>query len=825
MKGHQPVRVRGHIFARRALSSTSVIAHSAMFLTAGLALCGATPAAARDQVTAAPIAAPANQAPPTEQGNSADGQIQDIIVTAQKREEPLQKVPVSVQVVSGATLQNQNLNSLTDLSQVVPQLHIVSAGNQQGQTIAIRGISSGARNSSYDQSVPVFVDGLYYGRSVATQAAFLDIDHIELLAGPQSTYFGNNAVGGALSLQTKRPDDHFDGYARALYGSYGAYAVEGATSVPVSETLAVRLAGTANGQTGWIYNVNTREKAPGMRNYAGRGTVVWKPTSDFDAILKVEGSSNKITGAFNQTPSQWTLCPPPVGVPKVSNFCSYVVAANAASPGSAPTGLDNNLNSGLAGQFALLKTNTDELTMDYHAGDLTFTSVTGYLILDSHADEDNPSVGNQWLTTQVVQQKYRQFSQEVRIASSTDKPVDFIIGGYYQRDTLDSSVEGLTPYFNPTLATLHFTGPTPAGYLFTYTQKESILSGFAAVNWHITKQLTLNLGFRASRVHKDFVGNVSFGQATGPFAPLDDVYTPAQQVFLGQFLGAPGTFPYARTDKAALPSIGLQYQVQPQVMLYAKYTRGFLAGGFSSTTFAPLTSISGATVEPTFKPEFVNAYEAGVKAKLFGNRLLINLDYFRQDFKDIQVSAQIQLLAGIYTSAAVNAGGSRSQGVELHAQWAPTSRLRITGDVTYLDAHYTDFPNAPITYGQNALVPKPAFQSLNGKPLDFAPKWSGSFTGEYSVPIRGFRLTGALSPIFTTSYYNSVGTDDPLFLIPGSVRLDGKITLEDPSHRWALDLIGKNLTDRIIPLSFGSNTTSGGKEEPRNVAIQVRYRW
>jgi outer membrane receptor protein involved in Fe transport len=733
---------------------------------------------------------------------------------------------VSVQVVTGQALQVQNTNSLTDLSQVVPQLHIQSSGDQFGQSIAIRGISSGARNSSYDQSVPVFEDDLYYGRSVMTQAAFLDIDHIELLAGPQSTYFGNNAIGGALSLQTKKPDDQFDGYARALYGSYGTYAFETAASLPVNDTLAVRVAGTVNGDTGWIRNVATGQMAPGEENYAGRVTTVWNPNTSFSAILKVEGSSNQISGAYNQTPSQWSLCPTPPGIPKISNFCPYLVAANTAVPGSVPTGFDNNLNSGLGGQFASLKTNTDQLTMNYQLAGLTFTSVTGYYFYHYGADEDNASVGNEWLVTVLPQQRYRQLSQEVRLASATDQPVDFMVGGYYQRDYLDQDIESTVPYFTSTLQALKFAGPFPAGYDIDYTQYESILSGFAAVNWHITDQLKLNLGFRATDVHKDFVGSVSYGQSTAPFAPLDNVYTPAQQAFLGRFLGAPGTFPYTLTNKASMPSVGLQYQLKPEVMLYSTYTRGFLAGGFSSATFTPLTSASGAIIEPTFAPEYVNAYEVGVKSKWLDDRLQVNLDYFRESYKDIQVSAQIGLAAGNYTSAAVNAGGSLSQGVELHAQWLATSNFRIIADVTYLDARYTDFTNAPPTYEQSALKPAPAFQSLNGKPLDFAPDWSGAVTAEYRAPVMGgYKLTGSLTPIFTSSYYNSNGTDDPLFRIPGSVRLDGKLTLDNPTERWAVDLIGRNLTDKVIPLSIGSNTTQGGKEEPRNVAVQFRYRW
>ena len=275
-----------------------------------------------------------------------------------------------------------------------------------------------------------------------------------------------------------------------------------------------------------------------------------------------------------------------------------------------------------------------------------------------------------------------------------------------------------------------------------------------------------------------------------------------------------------------MPSIGLQYQITPATMAYATYTRGFLAGGFSVGSFSPLKDINGNPVNPEFSPEYVDAYEVGVKGKWFDNRLLVNLDLFHESFKDNQVSAQVALSGGVSTTVPVNAGGALSQGVELHGQWAVTHDFNITADVTYLDAHYTDFPNAPPTFEQLALVPKPTRQDLKNKPLDFSPQWSGSVTAEYRAHLpAGYELTGSLSPIFTSSYFNSAGTDDPLFLIPSSVRLDGKLTLNMPGQNWAVDLIGKNLTNQVIPLSIGGKTSQGGKEEPFNIAAQLRYRW
>ena len=485
------------LLRKYALSTASARVIAACALAPLLGICGAGQVQA--QVAAvAPKAA------------SDSSLVQEVIVTAQKRSEPLQKVPVSVQVVTGQVLQNANTNSLTDLALVMPEVHIQASGDQYGSSLAIRGISSGASNPAYDQSVAIFSDDIYYGRSVMTQSAFLDLDHIEVLSGPQSTYFGNNAVAGALNLETKKPGDRYEGYARALVGSYGAYALEAAATLPVSDTLAFRVAGTANGDTGWIRNVNTGKMAPGENNYAGRVTARWSPTAQFDATLKVEASSNKITGAFSETPAQWDLCPTPSGI-KINNFCPYVVAANTATPGSVPTGFSNNLNSGLGGQFSLLTTNTNVLTMNYHTSGLTFTSVTGYYDYDYLAHEDNASVGNQWLSSSPTAQNFWQFSQEARVTSNAEGPVDFMLGGYYQLDHLRGDIEGRSPFFNPLLGAFFTPAQLPTGFQYAYAQNETIWSGFAAVNWHITPQLKLNLGFRATEDSKTFVGTTSYG--------------------------------------------------------------------------------------------------------------------------------------------------------------------------------------------------------------------------------------------------------------------------------------------------------------------------
>ncbi|HEY3812595.1 MAG TPA: TonB-dependent receptor [Caulobacteraceae bacterium] len=798
--------------ARLALSTTSARALSAGALAIGFVLIGASTAAAADD--AAAPAASANT-------------VQEVIVTAEKRPEPLQRVPVAVQVVTGVQLQDNNVNALSDLAQTVPDLHIVNTGSYSN-SLNIRGIGSGAGNPAFDQSVAMFVDDIYYGRAHMTQGTFLDMDRIEVLKGPQSTFFGNNAIAGALNMVTAKPGWNSDGYARVLYGSYGTYAVEAADNIPINDQFAVRIAGIANGDSGWIRNVDTGGLAPIEHNEQGRITFAWKPSQDFDATLKLEAGEDKISGSASDTPFQWINCPPPapLATKGINNFCPFAIARHV------PMGFGNNNNSGLSDQYADLKTDDVVLNMNWHlAGGLTLTSVTGYAGYDFTSHEDNASAGTPVLSTNsFMPDKYDQFSEEVRLTSPTDQPIEYMIGAYYQYDKIHELINGNAAYVEssfPTYAALGLISHADLlalqaaqtfGYDVGYDQKENVESVFGSLGWNITDKLKLNIGLRGTSDQKSFVGTIAYGAEAGTYGGLIP-FAAGLQHDLAFILGPPGAYPYSRTDKALMGNVGVQYQIDPQAMLYATVSRGFKAGGFNAISPSPI----GGLIEPTYSPEYVDSYEVGVKSKWFDNRVLINFDLFRENYADLQVNALVQLPVNS-TIAVTNAASSVSQGAELQTQWVLGDHFDLKANITYLDAHYDSYLNASPTYleKQNHVT----HQNLSGRPLDFAPKWSGSVTAEYHTELPGeYRLSAELTPFYQSSYYNSAGTDDPNFVIPGKTRLDGRITLDSPGRRWAVDLIGNNITNAVIPVSYGTNNTLGGKEEPVNVSLQLRFKW
>ena len=300
--------------------------------------------------------------------------LEEIIVTAQKRVQSLQDVPISVQVVGGQKLQQENFNTLEQLAQVVPDVHVVTG--DLSTNLFMRGIGSG-QNQALDQSVSIFVDDIYHGRSRTSGATFLDLDRIEVLKGPQSTFFGNNAIAGALNIVSKKPGEHFESWVRALYGSYGQYALEGAIGGPLSDALRARFAVTRNGGEGWIDNLNTGKTAPNTNNLAGRLTLMFQPNDALEATLKLEGSLQKTAGSPGDQPSQWINCPPPA--PFTPAFtaipgggCTVALALGV------PIGLDQDATTSSHDEGSRLETFESVLTLDYHIGQHLLTSVSGY---------------------------------------------------------------------------------------------------------------------------------------------------------------------------------------------------------------------------------------------------------------------------------------------------------------------------------------------------------------------------------------------------------------------------------------------------------------
>jgi outer membrane receptor protein involved in Fe transport len=734
-----------------------------------------------------------------------DTAIEEIVVTAQKREQNIQDVPISAAVIGGDTLVKENLNSLEDVARNVPSLTLQSSVGRSG-VLAMRGVSSG-NNPSFDQSVSTFVDGIYHGQARMAGAALVDLERIEILRGPQSTFFGNNAIAGAINVTTRKPGDTFEGWTRALYGQDGVYALEGAMGGPVTPTFGIRGAVSFTGSDGWLKNTTTGQDGPYERNLGGRLTFAYTPSDALDVTLKLEGSRNRNdSGLF----LQFANCP---GLPTTD-------PTQCLNPFDGDRYTENP-------QHADLDTFESALTANYaFGGGHVLTSVTGYQTWDYSQVIDVDVTGNLIIGANTPGE-YAQFSQEFRIASPTGGVVDYLAGVYFQSDELKGETDTLYYVFtgpisgNPAFAAL--VPYLPLGQGVIYDQDQTNLSAFGSATWHVTDRFSLTGGLRYSEVEKKYDWSLYYGTVNSDSTltplPASIAALPIAQSPLN--LGPVGALSGKRTDDAWLRSLSAQFRFTPDLMTYASYSRAFLAGGFNYNEVCAGCLVATGP-DPTrlpFDPEWVDAYEVGLKGQWFDRRFTLGLAVFRSEYEGLQTSATVTLPSGAVTSIVRNAADSLSQGVELDARVLPTDNLRLMASVTYLDSTYQDYQFNLTT-------------NLADQPTGYSPDWSGTVSAEYDLHLPGeYLLTTMVAGRFASEQYLGT-TAAPQTLAPSYERYDARLTLETPDRRWAFDLIGGNLTDeRVVTFLNARGFTAANSsymfqaQQPRNVALQARYRW
>lgn len=756
------------------------------------------------------LAAGAGHAPVHAEEQTAT--LEEVVVSAQKREESIQEVPISVQVVSGETLQNQGIVSLLDFSQTTPGVKITRGASQNN--LYVRGIGPG-NNTSLEQSVVRFVDDVYDGRGKGAESQLLDIERIEILKGPQTTYFGGNAIGGAFNIVTQKPTDGADGYMRAFYTpDVGGYELEGAQNIPVTDTFRLRIAAMGNGMSrGWLDDRGARTKLPKETNSAVRLSSAWDITDKLTAAFRLEYSDRYQEGSNN---SQLYNCPPN---PAPTSLTCYT-AVNTGQNFS----MESNTRSNTPGQMLSVRRNDYAATLDYDLGFGTLTSVSAYTYYDFATRYDGDGVVEDFVGI-YHGEEYSQTSQELRLTSSGENKIDWMLGLYYQDSDLrvDQTVSyPFRSYGSTGIATLYpaLAPYLPLGMRALWSVDASTYSAFGSLTWNVTDAFSLTGGFRGSEVRKHFLQNGRAGRVLGSFETLEPLPESLAALGAGLLRGTPTDYDQRGKYHRLSPSVRLQYQVTPDVMAYATYTDGFKSGGFQGNNF------TGDPSRGTFDSETVSAYEVGMKSEWFDNRLLFNVSAFLSDYEDLQVAAYIPS-GGVVVQVIGNAATARSQGVETEVQWAISQHWRTGLNVTFLDSKYRSYPSAPVNTWQQAAGM--TIQDLSGKPTAQAPDVSAVWTLQYSHPISGDLEFRANSDVFyTDDIPDPFG--DPVLLVPSYAKVGASLTLVNNRTNWEFSLVGRNLTDKTVraicpgaPLSSGAYFCT--KEDPRMVSIQARTRW
>lgn len=748
--------------------------------------------------------------PPASSATTGQG-IADIVVTARRREETLQRVPVAVTAITSAQLNNHLASDLTKIAELAPQVSIMQGGSGTGALLTIRGVSSGNNDAGLDQSVLVDIDDVPLSRGQIIAAATYDLASVQVLQGPQALFFGKNSPAGVISLTSADPTNTFEGYVTAgfEFKAREAYS-EGAISGPLSDTLKARVAYRIDHIGGWMRNVappvtdflNPAVTDPGTshgrnaagKDYAGRVTLLWTPASDFSAKLKIaldrqdRDSGNATTEPFCTGGQTTPLLLAAIPIPGAD--CEKNMVRSIGDVAPIYTVNFPNANGGVPyfrSRFALAS-----LTLKKELDHVSLTSTTGFYTqkVTALSVSDWAPYATIWSTSR---EKYTLITQELRANTSFDGPLNTMVGGYFEHFS--------RPYTNSADLFHTFNSVTnnyAAANLFSKTTGNYV-SAFAQVRWQILPTVELSGGARWSHDEKK--------------ANEADLINPSI---------------HARySDDHVSPEATLTWHPTPQQTLYAAYKTGYKGGGIS-TPFILSSSSTAANLE--FQPENTHGFEGGYKATLFDRKLRFDIVAYRYIYKNLQV---VSYNAQTINFILQNAASARIEGVQGSFDLLVTPGLKLSGNVGYNDAKYTHFTNAPCytlqTAAQGCIG---GAQNLSGKALLRAPKLTFSFGADYDTPIGGdwdakFSINATHSGSYQTATDYSPGGQQKAYWL-----LNAAVHVGPSDQRFDLAVIGRNLTNSYYLLSTvgwsGSNVQTqyvGFFNRPREVALQGTFRW
>jgi outer membrane receptor protein involved in Fe transport len=803
-------------------------------------------------LTCAAAESPAD--PPPDPVKPADApELAAVVVTARKKSEQLQKVPMSVVAMDAKAQRELGIDNLADVGAYVPGL------DQHDQAInsrlTLRGVNSGD-NNAFEQSVGVYVDGIYRGRMNQQHIGLFDLERIEVLKGPQVTLYGNSSIGGAISAITRKPGFEPGGEVRLGYEfEYDEARVEAGFDVPVSEQLALRIAGKWRDQReGNSYNHYSGDTEPTVGEGAARLSALWQPSDAWTVSLRHEH------GRFDRDGH-------------IFDVYKHVDGQGNPWPGSTFTGIDDGeLDVGNGPPFkyqsSFLKTDMDETMVqaEYRTDRFTLSSITGHSRYGFQQSLD-VDISPYTLVNTYQDEAYRQFSQELRLAGRATDRIDYLAGLYYQDDHFRNDY--LADFNLPLLLASAFgVSPDVTAQLIDPFARHILLDQdtrqwavFGNVDWQFTDRLTGSVGFRWLAIDKDAhqavrTASIDHVDGAGPLvdtrwldpalAPLllgnpDYLADPTHYVLvlgdgttvapvlapgyaLGYALVSAGTGithefdDLSRSEHHPMFNASLAYQWADDLLLYANWANGAKAGGFD------FLYEGGDRDAVEYAPEQADVFEVGFKKDWRNARL--NVAAFHGRYSDLQVSVYdggIGFVVG-------NAASSISQGVDAEFEWNLGAGWRVQGLVEYLDFRYDDFATANCSTTERLNGSGPICD-WSGERTPFVPKVEGNLALEHLWESGGGwtlrqQLRWSYKGEHATASDNEAQTRQDAYHL-----LDYRAELAPPGRNWGLALVGRNLTGTrynvftsVIPLAPGgafANVRSKGRE----IGLEWRVRF
>ena len=736
--------------------------------------------------------------------------LEEVIVTAQMREQSLQDVPISVSAIDGETISNRSIDNLSSLSASVPNFMVVET--QIDTSISIRGVRSGA-NKGFEQSVPINFDGIVYPRSQLARTPLVDLERVEVLRGPQPILFGKNAIGGAVSVTSAKPTEEFEGkFSTSHESEHGEDQSLLVLYGALSESVLGRLTVSTREIDCWITNQKMKRLEPQRDETYIRGQLAWT-SGDIDYNLKVE------TADFDSTGYAMEALAPQDGYGLVF-----------AGPIAVET--DENWVRSSGETFSQNTMDNFVLTANYPMdGGGTLTSITGHVEYYSYEVLDVDYVGLEILDGTNQTEKYDQWSQEIRFTSPGGEDVDYIVGAYFQ--TADVDVTDYVP-----LGSFLALAGAPVSLLVgtnwdrLYAQSSDMFSVFGQVDINLDDKWSLTLGARYSSEDKDGSRELTLD---GTGTALDG--SPLLNVLWAAVLNVgPHNIASSRSENSFDPMVRLSYDLSDNSQMYVSYTQGSKAGGFdirgNSIPGTPLVSSEGGW---EFEEEEATNIEWGYKMK--SDRASFDFTYFTTDYENLQTS----VFDGVLGFKVGNAAAAELDGFEMQGRYLITDNLEFYASMASLEYKFTDWKNSQCAYGETAT--NGIYCDRSGAGVILAPEDTANAGFAYDTVLsNNWAFDANLNIDYSSEYFITTNLDKNI-KESGYSKVGLVLGLESSDGKWRISLIGDNLTDERIKVVGGTiplartfvKLASGGALDgiaydaiyarPKNIAIKLDYRF
>lgn len=755
----------------------------------------------------------------------------EIVVTARKREENLQDIPIAITAIGAAQLEARGAVDLSDMQGLAPNLTLKTGGGTSGATftpvVSIRGIGQSDFTINTDPGVGMYLDGVYLGRSVGSVLDLADVERVEVLRGPQGTLFGRNTIGGAISVVSKAPNTQgLSGSVVVAGGSRDFLMVRGSLNVPITDNLALRVSGVARQRDGYVDALQYDDfRLGGEKIWAARAALRFQPTDrltiDFavdhterrdppaatvglqlgDVSINQTGPTGQVSNFFNrrQGPAATARLPwvsadaPRCATDAVFRNSSRTCYGNAWLEGTRGT---NSVWNDLSGRKIRPIAKLDltgyvgTITLDTGIGEIK--SITAYREFESTFFGDLDFTPFTIFANNNQPFNQQQFSQELQlVGTALSDRLDYAIGVFYFEETGEQAVELYAPGNIPAPLAPSLAPFLPYFQTTVRTIDNSSTAIFGQMTYAITDNFKLTGGLRYTDEKKDYL---------------------VEQV---RAIGANQSATGIQSTKIWTPMVNAAWQATDDLLVYGTYSEGYRAGGFAARFATGLISPL-----PSYDPEYVVSYEMGAKASLFDRRLTLNFAAFRMDYSDIQVTATTPDLPGFV----LNLANAKFTGIELEARAVLGGGFVFSGSAGYTKKDLTNvLPGTVSNEGTNAAVPITADSIL---PL---PDWQVNGQLQHRADLsNGGRIDTLFDVRYESRDSNSVA-NYPSIVQKGFAEANGRIAYTLPDDRLSIALGARNLFNTQYfttkTISSASGSVYGTVARPREVYVQLTYRF